>query len=300
MRRALRGQGDGVTGVVTDPVHVVDVTPTLAIGDGRFTLLGGPCVIETEVHSVDLAGRIRDVCASRGVQYVFKSSFDKANRTSVTSYRGPGLEAGLAVLDTVKRTVGVPVLTDIHEPDQAAPAAAVCDVLQIPAFLCRQTDLLLAAAATDRVVNVKKAQFLAADDMRHVVRKLEAGGATRILVTERGTSFGYHNLVVDFRSLATMRTFGYPVVFDATHSVQMPGGGDGVSSGDRRFVEPLARAAVAIGVDALFMEIHDDPDRAPSDGPNMVRFDHLGPMLDRLLRIHEAASDAAELTSTRA
>jgi 2-dehydro-3-deoxyphosphooctonate aldolase (KDO 8-P synthase) len=295
MRGALRGED----GIVTEPVHVVDVTPTLAVGDGTLTLLGGPCVIETESHSVDIAGRIRDVCAARGVHYVFKSSFDKANRTSVSSYRGPGLDAGLAVLDTVKRTVGVPVLTDIHEPDQAAPVATVADVLQIPAFLCRQTDLLLAAAATDRVVNVKKAQFLAADDMRHVVQKLEAGGATRILVTERGTSFGYHNLVVDFRSLATMRSFGHPVVFDATHSVQMPGAGDGVSSGDRRFVEPLARAAVAIGVDALFMEIHDDPDRAPSDGPNMVRFDDLGPMLDRLLRIHEAARDAAELTSAR-
>jgi 2-dehydro-3-deoxyphosphooctonate aldolase (KDO 8-P synthase) len=294
MRRALRRED----GIVTDPVHVVEVTPTLSIGDGSMTLLGGPCVIETESHSVDIAGRIRDVCATRGVRYVFKSSFDKANRTSVTSYRGPGLDAGLAVLDTVKHTVGVPVLTDIHEPGQAAIVATVVDVLQIPAFLCRQTDLLLAAAATDCVVNVKKAQFLAADDMRHVVHKLEAGGATRILVTERGTSFGYHNLVVDFRALAAMRSFGYPIVFDATHSVQMPGGGDGVSSGDRRFVEPLARAAVAIGIDALFMEIHDDPDRAPSDGPNMVRFDDLGPMLDRLLRIHEAARDTAELTST--
>jgi 2-dehydro-3-deoxyphosphooctonate aldolase (KDO 8-P synthase) len=285
---------------VTDPVPVIEVTPTLPIGDGSLTLLGGPCVIETESHSVDIAGRIRDVCTARGVHYVFKSSFDKANRTSVSSYRGPGLDAGLAVLDAVKLTVGVPVLTDIHEPDQAAVVATVADVLQIPAFLCRQTDLLLAAAATNRVVNVKKAQFLAADDMRHVVQKLRAGGATRILVTERGTSFGYHNLVVDFRSLTTMRSFGCPIVFDATHSVQMPGGGDGVSSGDRRFVEPLARAAVAIGVDALFMEIHDDPDRAPSDGPNMVRFDDLAPMLDGLLRIHEAARDAAELTPARA
>jgi len=299
MRRALRGRDDGASGIVTDPVPV-EVTPTLPIGEASLTLLGGPCVIETESHSVDIAGRIRDVCTARGVHYVFKSSFDKANRTSVSSYRGPGLDAGLAVLDAVKHTVGVPVVTDIHEPDQAAIVATVADVLQIPAFLCRQTDLLLAAAATNRVVNVKKAQFLAADDMRHVVQKLRAGGATRILVTERGTSFGYHNLVVDFRSLTTMRSFGCPIVFDATHSVQMPGGGDGVSSGDRRFVEPLARAAVAIGVDALFMEIHDDPDRAPSDGPNMVRFDDLAPMLDRLLRIHEAARDAAELTPARA
>jgi 2-dehydro-3-deoxyphosphooctonate aldolase (KDO 8-P synthase) len=278
---------------MTPPAHVVEVTPSLSIGDGGLTLLGGPCVIETESHSVDIAGRIRDVCAAHGVHYVFKSSFDKANRTSVTSYRGPGLDDGLAVLDAVKQSIGVPVLTDIHEPGQAAAAATVADVLQIPAFLCRQTDLLLAAASTDRVVNVKKAQFLAPEDMRHVVQKLEAGGATRILVTERGTSFGYHNLVVDFRGLATLRSFGHPVVFDATHSVQMPGGGDGVSSGDRRHVEPLARAAVAIGVDALFMEIHDDPDRAPSDGPNMVRFDDLGPMLDRLLRIHDAARDAS-------
>ena len=277
----------------------VEITPTLTVGADRLTLIGGPCVIESEAHSVDLAGRIHDVCAVRDVDYVFKASFDKANRTSVTSYRGPGLDTGLAVLQTVKQAVPVPVLTDIHEPQQAAPAAAVVDVLQIPAFLCRQTDLLLAAAATGRVINVKKAQFLAPEDMLHVVRKLEAGGTDRILVTERGTSFGYHNLVVDFRGLAVLRSFGYPVVFDATHSAQMPGAGDGASSGDRRHVEPLARAAVAIGVDALFMEIHDDPDRAPSDGPNMVRFDDLGPMLDRLLRIREAGRDAAEVTSAR-
>ena len=259
------------------------------MGGDALTFLGGPCVIEGEAHAVDIAGRIREVCDARDIPFVFKSSFDKANRTSIDSYRGPGIDAGLAVLETVRRTVGVPVLTDIHEADQAVAATKVVDVVQIPAFLCRQTDLLVAAAATGAVVNVKKAQFLAPDDMRHVVRKLEAAGATRICVTERGTSFGYHDLVVDFRGIATLRSLGHPVVFDATHSAQRPGAGDGSSGGNRADVEPLARAAVAVGVDALFMEVHEDPDRAPSDGPNMVRLDELGPMLDRLLRLRAAA-----------
>jgi 2-dehydro-3-deoxyphosphooctonate aldolase (KDO 8-P synthase) len=276
----------------------VEINSSVGVGgEGPLTLLGGPCVIESEAHCLELGEQIRVACATRGVQYVFKASYDKANRTSLSSYRGPGLECGLQTLDAVRRSLGVPVVTDIHEPEHAAIAAPVVDVLQIPAFLCRQTDLLLAAAATGRVVNVKKGQFLAADDMRFVVQKLVDGGTERVLVTERGTTFGYHNLVVDFRSLEILRTFGFPVVFDATHSVQMPGAGDGASSGDRRYVEPLARAAVAIGVDALFMEIHDDPDRAPSDGPNMVRLDALPQLLDRLLLVRQAARAADALVA---
>lgn len=269
-----------------------DIAPGVPMGGEVFTFFGGPCVIESEAHALDLAGRIRDLCAARGIPYVFKASFDKANRTSIGSYRGPGIDAGLAVLEAVRRSIGVPVVTDIHEAGQAAPAAKVVDVLQIPAFLCRQTDLLVAAAATGATVNVKKAQFLAPGDMAHVVRKLEAAGAARICVTERGTSFGYHDLVVDFRGIVALRELGHPVVFDATHSAQRPGAADGASGGDRRHVEPLARAAVAIGVDALFMEVHEEPDRAPSDGPNMVRLDALGPLLDRLLRLHHAARGA--------
>ncbi|MGQ4807473.1 2-dehydro-3-deoxyphosphooctonate aldolase [Candidatus Entotheonellaceae bacterium PAL068K] len=260
------------------------ITETLYVGDGYpLVLIGGPCVIESEAFTLMMAEEIYKICDRLHIPLIFKSSFDKANRTSVGSFRGPSLEAGLTTLQRVKDVVGIPVLTDIHESEQVAIAAEVVDVLQIPAFLCRQTDLLLAAAATGRAVNVKKGQFLAPWDMQHVVGKLEAGGTRRILLTERGTCFGYNTLVVDFRSLPQMRALGYPVVFDATHSVQMPGGQGETSGGQRQFVPHLARAAAAIGIDALFMEIHEHPDRAPSDGPNMVPLARLAEVLHQVL-----------------
>jgi 2-dehydro-3-deoxyphosphooctonate aldolase (KDO 8-P synthase) len=239
-----------------------------------------------------MAEGIRKVCDRLQIPLIFKSSFDKANRTSIHSFRGQEIEVGLKILQRVKDAIGVPVLTDIHESHQAALVATVVDVLQIPAFLCRQTDLLLAAAATGRAVNVKKGQFLAPWDMQHVVRKLETGGSKRILLTERGTCFGYNTLVVDFRSLPQLRALGYPVVFDATHSVQMPGGQGEKSGGQRQFVPHLARAAAAIGIDAVFMEIHDNPDAAPSDGPNMVPLHKLEAVLQQILRVHEALQTA--------
>lgn len=269
------------------------ITDTLCIGDGcPLALIGGPCVIESEDFTLKMAEGIRKVCDRLQIPLIFKSSFDKANRTSIHSFRGQEIEVGLKILQRVKDAIGVPVLTDIHESHQAALVATVVDVLQIPAFLCRQTDLLLAAAATGRAVNVKKGQFLAPWDMQHVVRKLEAGGTKRILLTERGTCFGYNTLVVDFRSLPQLRALGYPVVFDATHSVQMPGGQGEKSGGQRQFVPPLARAAAAIGVDAVFMEIHDNPDVAPSDGPNMVPLHKLEAVLQQVLRVHEALQTA--------
>ncbi|KAM3099441.1 3-deoxy-8-phosphooctulonate synthase [Phormidesmis sp. 146-35] len=273
------------------------VTDTVVIGEGHpLTLISGPCVIESEDFTLKMADAIRTVCDRLQIPFIFKSSFDKANRTSVDSFRGQPLEEGLAVLQKVKDKIGVPVLTDIHESYQAAIVAEVADVLQIPAFLCRQTDLLLAAAATGRTVNVKKGQFLAPWDMKNVVRKLEAGGADKILLTERGTSFGYNALVVDFRGLPQLRSFGYPVVFDATHSVQMPGGQGNKSGGQRQFVPYLSRAAVAVGVDALFMEVHENPDAAPSDGPNMVPLAQLEPLLKQLLSIRESlTTDAIDL-----
>ncbi|MGB3298467.1 MAG: 3-deoxy-8-phosphooctulonate synthase [Phormidesmis sp.] len=259
------------------------------IGEGQpLALLAGPCVIESEDFTLKMAEEILKVCDRLGVNLVFKSSFDKANRTSISSFRGQAMERGLAILERVKREVGVPVVTDIHESYQAAPVAEVADILQIPAFLCRQTDLLLAAAATGKAINVKKGQFLAPWDMKNVVKKLEDGGANNILLTERGTSFGYNALVVDFRGLPQMREFGYPVVFDATHSVQMPGGQGSTSGGQREFVPVLARAAAAIGIDALFMEVHENPDQALSDGPNMVPLDKLEDVLTQIVRVREA------------
>ncbi|HLF99939.1 MAG TPA: 3-deoxy-8-phosphooctulonate synthase [Acidimicrobiia bacterium] len=267
----------------------VQITDGPLIGGDQLVLLGGPCAIESEDFTIHMATEIGEVCRRVGVGYVFKASFDKANRTSIDGYRGPGMEAGLAVLDTVKKKVGVPVVTDIHETWQAAPTAEVADILQIPAFLCRQTDLLLAAAATKRVVNVKKGQFVSPGEMGQAVAKLESAGCDRILLTERGTTFGYNALVVDFRALPQMRTHGYPVVFDATHSVQMPGGQGTSSGGQRQFVPYLARAAVAVGVDALFMEIHEHPDKALSDGPNMVALRDLEALLTDLVAIRNAA-----------
>lgn len=262
------------------------ITDTLSIGDRcPLTLIGGPCVIESEDFTLKMAEEIYKVCDRLKIPFIFKSSFDKANRTSINSFRGQTLEDGLEILQKVKEKVGVPVLTDIHESHQAATVAEVVDVLQIPAFLCRQSDLLLAAAATGRAINVKKGQFLAPWDMKNVVSKLEYGGAKNILLTERGTSFGYNTLVVDFRSLPQMRELGYPVVFDATHSVQMPGGRGDKTGGQREFVPYLARAAAAVGIDALFMEIHENPDLAPSDGPNMIPLAKLETVLRQVLNV---------------
>jgi 2-dehydro-3-deoxyphosphooctonate aldolase (KDO 8-P synthase) len=236
----------------------------------RFLFIGGPCVIESEAHALRHATAIADVCRRLGIDYIFKSSYDKANRTSGKSFRGPGLRDGLRILGKVKKTLKLRVLTDVHTPEEAVAAAKTVDVLQIPAFLCRQTDLLLAAAATGRAVNVKKGQFLAPWDMVHVAAKLTGAGNHRVILTERGASFGYNTLVSDMRALPIMARTGFPVVFDATHSVQQPGGQGGSSGGQREFVETLARAAVAVGVAGLFIETHPDPDKAPSDGPNMV------------------------------
>lgn len=260
------------------------------IGDGKsFAVLSGPCVIESRELCLEIAGVLKEICVSRGVNYVFKASFDKANRSSADSFRGVGMEEGLSILAEVKKTYGVPVVTDVHESAQAARVAEVVDLLQIPAFLCRQTDLLTACAATGRPVNVKKGQFLAPEDMAGVLGKMRRAGGGGILLTERGTSFGYHNLVVDMRSFPVMRSFGVPVVFDATHSVQLPGGLGKCSGGQRQFVAPLARAAAAAGIDAIFMEVHPDPDKALSDGANSLNYHDAERVIDEVLAIHETA-----------
>jgi 2-dehydro-3-deoxyphosphooctonate aldolase (KDO 8-P synthase) len=269
--------------------YEVQIGSFKAGGGHRPFLIAGPCVIESEQVVMDTAGSIAEIAKSLGIPYVFKSSFDKANRTSITSFRGPGIEKGLEVLKKVRDRLGVPVLSDVHTEEQATAAGKVIDVLQIPAFLCRQTDLLVAAAKTGKVVNVKKGQFLSPIEMGNAVKKVEECGSRRILLTERGSSFGYNNLVVDMRSFPIMRSFGYPVVFDATHSVQLPGGGGTKSSGQREFVEPLACAAAGAGVDGFFMEVHPNPDEALSDGPNMVPLHQLKPLLERILRICDAA-----------
>lgn len=271
-------------------VQLVDIG-TFKVGQGqRPFLIAGPCVIENEQLVMDTAGHAAEITKSLGIPYIFKSSFDKANRTSIASFRGPGIEQGLMVLKKVKDHFGLPVLTDVHTEEQATEAGNVVDVLQIPAFLCRQTDLLIAAAKTGKVVNVKKGQFLSPTEMGNAVKKIEECGNRRIVLTERGSSFGYNNLVVDMRSFPIMRNFGYPVVFDATHSVQLPGGGGTKSGGQREFVEPLACAAAGAGVDGFFMEIHPNPDEALSDGPNMVPLHHLKSLLERILRICDAAT----------
>lgn len=275
-------------------MHEVDLGPFKIGGSQRHFLIAGPCVIESEKLALETAQRIAEITRALGIPYVFKSSYDKANRTSITSFRGPGIQAGVAVLRKVKEQVGVPVLTDVHSVEDVAMAAEGADILQIPAFLCRQTDLLVAAAKTGRVVNVKKGQFLSPWEMSNVVRKLEESGTQRIILTERGSSFGYNNLVVDMRSLPILRSFGYPVVFDATHSVQLPGGGGTKSAGQREFVSPLASAAAAAGCDGFFMEVHPDPDHALSDGPNMVPLHQLKPLLERLMRICQAAGKGSE------
>ena len=257
--------------------------------DRPFALIAGPCQLESRDHAFDMAGALRETCADAGIGLIFKSSFDKANRTSVEGRRGVGIDRGLPILAEIRQRFGCPVLTDVHEPEQCGPVAEAVDVLQIPAFLCRQTDLLLAAGRTGRPVNIKKGQFLAPWDMRNVVAKLESVNNFNLLLTERGVSFGYNTLISDMRSLPQMANTGYPVVFDATHSVQQPGGRGAASGGDRRYVPVLARAALAVGVAAIFMETHQDPDNAPSDGPNMVRLQDLPAMLDVMAAIDRIA-----------
>lgn len=256
----------------------------------RLFLIAGPCVIENESLCTKIAATLQRVCARLGITYVFKASFDKANRTSGKSFRGPGLEAGLDVLARVRETVGVPVLTDVHNETQAAVAGEMVDVLQIPAFLCRQTDLIEAAVTTGRIVNLKKGQFLSPAEMGQVVEKARAAGGRKLLVTERGTTFGYNNLVADMRSIPILRRFGCPVVFDATHSVQLPGGGGTASSGQREFAPVLARAALAVGANGLFIETHPQPDRALSDGPNMIPLSEMPAVLKRLLKVFQAVN----------
>jgi 2-dehydro-3-deoxyphosphooctonate aldolase (KDO 8-P synthase) len=265
----------------------VEIAPGVRLGPGQpLAVIAGPCVLESEALCRTVAETLQRLCAELGLAYVFKASFDKANRTSVGAFRGPGLAEGLAILKRLRRDLGVPVLTDIHAPDQASEAAEAVDVLQIPAFLCRQTDLLLAAGATGRAVNIKKGQFLAPEDMARAVEKVRSTGNDRVLLTERGTMFGYHNLVVDMRALVIMAGLGCPVVFDATHSVQVPGGLGTASGGRREFVFPLARAAAAVGIHGLFLEVHPDPERALSDGPNSLPLAEVGAVLKRVRDIH--------------
>jgi len=266
----------------TKPFQVGDAT----FGDGRLTIIAGPCVIESAEHATMMARECAARAREAGLDFVFKSSFDKANRSSIKSFRGLGMAEGLAVLRQIKQEVQVPVLTDIHEISQVAPVAEVADILQIPAFLSRQTDLVLEAARSGRAVNIKKGQFLAPLDARNIVDKVRAVGCERLMLTERGVSFGYNNLVVDMRSFPIMREFGVPVVFDVTHSLQLPGGLGDATGGQSEYIEPLARAGVACGVDAVFMEVHDCPERALSDGPNALPLARLGPLLAMLRDVH--------------
>ena len=280
-------------------VRLAKVGNAVMVGSGKpLTLIAGPCVIESRDLVFEVAEAVNAVCKKLGVQYIFKASFDKANRTSASTFRGPGVTAGLAVLQEVKDKLGLPVLTDIHESSHVAEVAEVVDVLQIPAFLCRQTDLLMAAAATGKAINVKKGQFLSPQEMSQVAQKLRTAGVENLMLTERGNSFGYNTLVVDFRSLPQLQSLGCPVIFDATHSVQQPGGQGGTSGGQREYVAPLARAAVAVGVDGLFMEIHPNPDKALSDGPNMLPLHRLEPLLKQLLAIRAPLIETGPMTSS--
>lgn len=273
----------------------VDVAGLTIGNDQPLTVIAGPCALESEMLGQDIAGRVQEICAAAGAQYMFKASYDKANRTALTGGRGLGIDAGLKALQSIGQHVGVPVLTDVHTEAQCALAADAVDVLQIPAFLCRQTDMLLAAGQTGAVVNIKKGQFLAPWEMSNIVTKVESTGNTRILLTERGTSFGYNTLVADMRSLPQMAQTGYPVVMDATHSVQQPGGKGGSSGGQREFAPVMARAAVAIGTAAVFIETHPDPDTAPSDGPNMIYLDQMPHLIDTLMQF-DALAKARPLT----
>lgn len=264
----------------------------VTFGDGRLSFILGPCVVENEHHALFMAQEINDICKHVGVQFVYKSSFDKANRSSIESFRGGGMDFGLEVLAKVKKEIGVPVITDVHETWQVEKVAEVADMLQIPAFLCRQTDLLVASAKTGKAVNVKKGQFLAPWDAKNIVEKLSQAGSEKILLTERGASFGYNNLVVDMRSFPVMRSFGVPVVFDVTHSLQLPGGLGKATGGQAEYIEHFARAGVACGVDAVFMEVHDNPNAAPSDGPNQLPLNRLEKLLRKLKAVHELVNDS--------
>ena len=258
------------------------------VGSGPLTLIAGPCVIESENMCLEIAAAIKQIADAHGFPFIFKASFDKANRTSLGSFRGPGLDEGLQILSAVKNTVGIPILTDVHDTTQIAPIAEVADAIQIPAFLSRQTDLLVAAGHSGKTINLKKGQFLAPEDMRFAIDKVTSTGNENIMVSERGTSFGYHDLVVDMRALEIMRAFGHPVVFDATHAVQQPSAAGGASSGQREFVPALIRGAVAVGIDGLFLEVHPKPDEALSDGPNMITPTELGPILTVARSVHDA------------
>ncbi|KRS12530.1 2-dehydro-3-deoxyphosphooctonate aldolase [Roseovarius atlanticus] len=272
-------------------MKTVEIADLRVGNDAPLTVIAGPCQLESADHAQMIAGAMQEACKAAGAQYVFKASFDKANRTSLSGKRGLGIDDGLKALQSVKDALGVPVLTDIHLPDQCAPVAEVVDILQIPAFLCRQTDLLLAAGATGAAINVKKGQFLAPWDMPNVISKVESTGNTRILLTERGTSFGYNTLVADMRSLPQMAATGYPVVMDATHSVQQPGGQGGSSGGQREFAPVMARAAVSLGIAAVFIETHEAPDTAPSDGPNMIPLDQMPALLQSLMQFDRLAKE---------
>lgn len=266
-------------------VRKITIAGAVVGGDGPLLIVAGPCVIESEEIAFEAARRLKEICVATGLPLIFKSSYDKANRTSLKSFRGPGMERGLRTLADVKAKFDVPVISDVHSLHEIKPASEVLDALQIPAFLCRQTDLILAASETGKPVNIKKGQFLAPWDVRNIVEKFTSTGNHDLFMTERGTTFGYNNLVVDFRGLPVMRSYGYPVIFDVTHSLQLPGGQGGSSGGQREFAEPLARAAVAVGVDGLFMEVHPEPERALCDGPNMIRLDDLPAMLTTLKTI---------------
>jgi len=262
-------------------------------GDGRLTVIAGPCVIESEAHAQMMARECAQQARDAGLDFVFKSSFDKANRSSIKSFRGIGMATGLEILSAIKKELGVPVVTDIHEVSQVEQVAEVADLLQIPAFLCRQTDLITEAAKSGRAVNIKKGQFLAPEDARNIVEKAQAAGCDRLMITERGVSFGYNNLVVDMRSFPIMSGFGVPVVFDVTHSLQLPGGLGHATGGLSQYIEPLARAGVACGVDAVFMEVHDAPERAPSDGPNMLPLSRMADLLKMLRDVHQLVNQRA-------
>jgi 2-dehydro-3-deoxyphosphooctonate aldolase (KDO 8-P synthase) len=280
-------------------VHEVPIAGDIVLGGGPLVLIAGPCVIESERHLIDLGREIGAIARRAGVPYIFKASFDKANRTSLSSFRGPGIDEGLQALGRAREAIGAPVLTDIHEPWQAARAAGIVDVLQIPAFLSRQTDLVVAAAATGCAVNLKKGQFLAPHDMRHAIDKVLSSGNSRVFVTERGVSFGYNNLVVDMRAFPIMRGLGVPVVYDVTHSLQLPGGGAGVTAGQAEFIEPMARAGVGAGVDGVFLEVHEDPAKARSDAQNALPLRRLAPLLDQLTEIHAISRRARDLDATK-
>jgi len=274
--------------MLINKVKKVKINDNIEIGgNNRFTFIGGPCVIESEELVMEIAQRIKTICEKLNINYIFKASFDKANRSSINSFRGPGLEKGLKILAKIKEKYNLPVVTDVHESYQCEALAKVVDMIQIPAFLCRQTDLLIAAANTGLPINIKKGQFLAPWDMKNVVTKMEESGNDKILLCERGNTFGYNNLVVDMRSLLEMRKFGYPIVFDVTHSVQKPGGLGDATSGDREYVFPLMRAGLAVGVDAIFAEVHPDPDKAKSDGPNMLYLDQLEDILVSSIKIDD-------------